>query len=246
MTDGRAVLIADDHAPTRRLIRQSVEMRGFTVEVEVADADSAIRRCGEHDVDVALLDIRMPGGGIRAATEIGSAHPDVAVVMLTVSDDDDDFYAALTAGASGYLLKGRDPAEIPDALCRILSGEAAIDGVLMRRLLGKFRSLDATQRVRRLLPGGMQLTSKEWEVLGLLNEGLSTGEIARRLFVADVTVRTHVAAIVRKLGVSDRSEVVRLLQDTIAAVPGTVDAPRGPHPADDRPRAPAPQRRGHR
>ncbi len=215
VSTGPDVLVADDHAPTRQLIRRSLEARGFTVMAEVADAHSAIRVCDEHDVDAALLDIRMPGGGIHAASVIGRAQPDIAIVMLTVSDEDEDFFAALAAGASGYVLKGGDPKGIPDTLLRVLSGEAAIDGRLTRRLLGQYRSLDAAQRLRRLLPGGTRLTSKEWEVLGLLNEGLSTGEIARRLFVADVTVRTHVAAVVRKLGVTDRSEAVRVLRDAL-------------------------------
>ena len=212
VTEGPSVLIADDHAPTRALIRRSIEQGGFTVKAEVPDAEAAIRLCEEGDVDVALLDVRMPGGGVHAANVIGTRQPHTAIVMLTVSDDDADFFAALSAGASGYVIKGGDPQGIPDVLWRVLSGEAAVDGVLTKRLVGEYRSWHAEQRMRTLLPPGVHLTHKEWEVVGLLDQGLSTGEIARRLFVADVTVRTHVAAIVRKLSVATRGEALEVLR----------------------------------
>jgi DNA-binding NarL/FixJ family response regulator len=221
VTESPRVLIADDHAPTRTLIRRSIEQRGFTVKAEVPDAQAAIRACSEGDVDVALLDVRMPGGGVHAATVIGAGQPQTAIVMLTVSDDDADFFAALSAGASGYLLKGGDPLRIPDVLWRVLSGEAAVDGTLTKRLVGEYRSWHANQRMRTLLPDGVHLTQKEWEVVGLLDQGLSTSEMARRLFVADVTVRTHVAAVVRKLGVATRVEALAMLRGSPADGPST-------------------------
>ena len=214
VTGAPSVLIADDHAPTRALIRRSLEQRGFTVTAEVPDAHAAIRVCSESHVDVALLDVRMPGGGVHAATVIGNTKPDTAIVMLTVSDQDADFFAALSAGAAGYLLKGGDPHGIPDVLWRVLSGEAVVDGVLTKRLVGEFRSRRNEERMRAQLPEGVSLTQKEWEVVGLLDQGLSTGEIARRLFVADVTVRTHVAAVIHKLGVATRAEALARLRGT--------------------------------
>ena len=132
--------------------------------------------------------------------------------MLTVSADTRDFFSALSAGASGYLLKGQDPASLAEALRRVLCGEAALDGMLAKRLIREYSTRTRWQAICERLPGGRHLTPKEWEVLGLLNEGLVTSDIAERMFVADVTVRTHLASIVRKLGVADRAEAVHVLR----------------------------------
>jgi DNA-binding NarL/FixJ family response regulator len=209
---GQRVLIADDHAPTRAMVRRAVEDGGFLVCADVADADGAIRAARETKPDVVLLDVRMPGGGIHAADVIGTEQPDLPIVMLTISDEDSDLFTALAAGASGYLLKGQDPATIPEALCMVLSGEAALSRTLVKRVVQEYRDRDARQRMRARLPRGARLTPKEWEVLELLNDGLGTAEIARQLFVADVTVRTHLAAIIRKLHANDRAGVLRMLR----------------------------------
>jgi len=209
---GPRVLIADDHAPARAMVRRAIEDGGFVVCAEVADADAAIRAARDTTPDVVLLDVRMPGSGIRAADVIGTEHPDIPIVMLTVSDEDSDLFSALSAGASGYLLKGQDPATIPEALRMVLSGEAALSRTLVKRLVQEYRARDTRQRIRARLPGGSRLTPKEWEVLELLNEGLGTAEIARKLFVADVTVRTHLAAIIRKLRAKDRAGVLRMVR----------------------------------
>src|SRR6185436_1396061 len=153
----------------------------------------------------------MPGNGIVAAGEIVEAVPDTAVVMLTVSRDDDDLFAALRLGAVGYLLKDVAAERLADALEAVLEGEAALPGTLVARLVEEFRSRGR----RRLLtlPGrnSVELTDREWEVLQLLRRDRTTAEIAESLFVSETTVRTHVSAILRKLRVSDRREAVRLL-----------------------------------
>ena len=213
---GRRVLIADDHAPTRAVVRRAIEDGGFVVCADVADADAAIRATRDTTPDVVLLDVRMPGSGIRAAEVIGTEHPDIPIVMLTVSDEDSDLFSALSAGASGYLLKGQDPATIPEALRMVLSGEAALSRKLVKRLVQEYRDRDTRQRMRARLPRGARLTPKEWEVLELLNDGLGTAEIASRLFVADVTVRTHLAAIIRKLHAKDRAGVLRMLRGELS------------------------------
>ena len=207
------VLIADDHAATRALIRRAVEDDGFLVCAEAPDATGAIRAARETSPDVVLLDVRMPGGGIRAAEVIRTKQPEVFIVMLTISATDEDLFSAISAGASGYLLKGQEPAAIPSALRRVLSGEAALPGALVKRLVQEYRARDQDQRIRARLPRDARLTSKEWEVLELLNEGFGTAEISRRLFVAEVTVRSHVAALVRKLHLKDRVGLLRLLKD---------------------------------
>jgi len=232
------VLIADDHAPTRAMIRGAVEAGGFEVVGEVADAYGAIREVGQTRPDVALLDVRMPGGGLHAAEVISTGQPDVSVVMLTVSADEDDFFSALSVGASGYLLKGQDPAEIPKALARVLSGEAAVDGMLAKRLVQEFRAQDPRPKRRSRLPNGAKLTPKEWQVLEFLDEGSTTKEIAAHLRVEDVTVRTHLSNIYRKLNATSRSDALGLVrryqrgprraQDDQGPQPGVRTSPADP------------------
>jgi DNA-binding NarL/FixJ family response regulator len=212
MESGPRALIADDHAPTRAMVRRAVESDGFRVCAEVPDAYQAIRAAREARPDVAILDIRMPGGGIRAAKEISTEQPEISIVMLTVSDEDNDLFSALSAGASGYVLKGQDPATIPQALRIALAGEAALSGSLVKRLVKDYRVRDLRQRINAGVPHQARLTPRELEVLELLNEGLATAEIGTRLFVADVTVRTHLAAIMRKLDVNDREGLLKLVR----------------------------------
>ena len=162
---------------------------------------------------MCLLDINMPGNGIAAAAEIRRRVPETTIVMLTVSEDDADLFDALRAGALGYLLKDIDPVRLPHALQGVLDGEAAMPRTLVARVLEEFRSRGSRTRV--FLPGRRpaELTSREWEVLELMREGLSTAEIASRLFVEPGTVRTHVAAILRKLHVADRKSALQLFYE---------------------------------
>ncbi len=205
------VLIADDHPPTRAGVRTALQDHGFEVCAEVGTARAAVDAAMAERPDVCLLDIHMPGNGIAAAAHISAALPDVAVVMWTVSRDDQDLFDALRAGASGYLLKDVDPDRLPDALRDVMRGEASLPQSLVTRLVSEFRGRE--QR-RRLPLGGRRsatLTSREWQTLELMRQGLSTAEIAERLFIAPVTVRTHISALLRKLRVPDRESAIRLL-----------------------------------
>jgi DNA-binding NarL/FixJ family response regulator len=224
ITNGPRVLIADDHAPTRAMIRRAVEAEGFVVCAEVADADAAIHGVHESSPDVIILDIRMPGGGIRAAEVVGTDKPQISIVMLTVSGEDDDLFSALSVGASGYLLKGQDPAKIPETLRSVLSGETVLSPVLVKNLVREYRVQDVRHRVRRQLPNVTRLTPREWEVLELLSDGYGTAEIGQRLFVADVTVRSHLASIAHKLKVKDRAGVLRLIRRQMGAGGSAPDA----------------------
>jgi DNA-binding NarL/FixJ family response regulator len=205
------VVIADDHPPTRMGVRMALEDAGMEIVAEVATADAAIAAVVERRPDLALLDIMMPGSGVRAAREIAVRTPEVAVVMLTASRDDLDLFQALSAGARGYLLKDTDPDRLPIALEGVLAGEAALPRALVARLIDEFRARDLAPGDRRDGPFGL-LTEREWDVLRLMQQGLTTAEMADRLFVSTVTVRTHVAAILRKLRVRDRAEAVTLLE----------------------------------
>jgi DNA-binding NarL/FixJ family response regulator len=203
------VLIADDHPPTRAGVRLSLEDSGrFEVVGEASSAPAAVETAQLLKPDIALLDIKMPGDGIVAAREIAAACPDTVVVMLTVSRDDSDLFAALRAGAKGYLLKDIDPDRLPNALEGVIGGEAALPRGLVARLIDEFRERDEVGR-RSSGPLGT-LTEREWETLELMKQGLSTAEIAAKLFVSPVTVRTHVSAILRKLQVSTRADAVRV------------------------------------
>jgi len=211
MTAPITVLLADDHARTRALVRNALESTGdFHVCVEAADAAGAVEGAKRERPDVCLLDINMPGNGIAAATQISGALPDTSVVMLTVSRQDEDLFDALRAGASGYLLKGLDEATIGDALRRVLAGEATLPGTLVARLVDEFR--DREHR-RVAVPDGQaaRLTGREWDVLELMRKGAGTAEISERLFVSPTTVRSHVSSILRKLGVPTREAAIRLL-----------------------------------
>ena len=202
------VVVADDHAPTRMGVRLALEEDGFEVVGEAATAPSAVQTAADQAPDVVLLDVHMPGGGIAAARTIARDLPDVAVVMLTVSRDDNDLFEALRAGARGYLLKDIDPSRLPHALRGVLEGEAALPRGLVARLVDEFRGRERTPG--QSLRATASLTSREWEVLDLLRDGLDTAEIARRLFVSPVTVRTHVSAVLRKLKVGSREAAVEM------------------------------------
>jgi DNA-binding NarL/FixJ family response regulator len=210
------VLIADDHPPTRAGIRSSLEEDGFVVCAEVADGPSAVEAAVRERPDVCLLDIHMPGNGISAAKEISAQVPETAVVMLTVSRSDDDVFDALRAGAAGYLLKDMDSTRLARALEGVLRGEAALPRTLVARLVDEFRDRGRTRRAPVRGERGALLTSREWEVLDLMRDGLTTAQISDRLFVSQATVRSHVAAILRKLGAPDRKTALALLDDAPA------------------------------
>lgn len=209
MTEEITVVIADDHPPTRAGIRVSLEDAGLVVVGEVGDASSAVSSVSEHRPRLALLDVHMPGGGIKAAGEISDQFPGTLVVMLTVSRNDEDLFDSLRAGAAGYLLKDTDPERLGAALKGVINGEAAVPRQLVLRLVDEFR----TRGKRRLTLVGkrnVQLTSREWEVLDLLREGCTTDIIAKRLFVSRATVRSHISSLLKKLDVPDRESAVRL------------------------------------
>lgn len=210
MTHPISVLLADDHSRTRAMVRAALERKGdFRVCAEATDADSALLASEREQPDVCLLDINMPGSGIAAAARITAALPGTAVVMLTVSRQDEDLFDALRAGASGYLLKGMDEDAIGDALHRVLNGEATLPGSLVARLVEEFRDREH-HRVAVATGPAARLTGREWDVLELMRKGATTGEISERLFVSPTTVRSHVSAILRKLGVPNRAAAIKL------------------------------------
>lgn len=205
------VVIADDHAPTRAGVRCALEDGGFEVVAEVNRGDDAVDAAIRERPDVCVLDINMPDSGIAAAARITERLPGTAVVMLTVSREDEDLFAALRAGALGYLLKDMDPGRLAAALHGVLSGEAALPRTLVARLVQEFRTPERNRSVPLVRRRGAKLTEREWEVLELLRKQSTTAEIAQRLGLSDVTVRRHVSSILAKLRVPDRRAMARLL-----------------------------------
>lgn len=206
------VLIADDHFPTRVGVRLALEEDGFIVCAEESTGPGAVAAALRDRPDVCLLDVHMPGGGIEAATMIRSRLPDTKIVMLTSSGNDDDLFAALHAGASGYLPKGILPAQLGPAVRDVLRGEAALPGALVARLIREFRVRARRGETALVRRGENDLTCREWEVLDCLCDGLSTVRIAKRLFISQTTVRRHVGSIMKKLGVSTREAAVEAVR----------------------------------
>jgi DNA-binding NarL/FixJ family response regulator len=203
--------MADDHVRLRALIRQALEADGCEVVGEAADATGAVDLTVEHRPDVALLDIHMPGSGIQAAQEIARSVPETVIVMLTQSSEDDDLFDSLRAGASGYLLKDTDPDRLADALRSALAGEGAMSPRLVARIMAEFRA-PSRRRLGRKSPAAARLSAREWEVMELLGQGISTEDVAARLFVSPTTVRVHVSTVLKKLRVRDRASAFRLLR----------------------------------
>jgi DNA-binding NarL/FixJ family response regulator len=197
----------------RTRVREALEQGGFEVCGEASNAGQAVEMALVSKPDVVLLDIHMPGNGIRAAREVSTVLPQSVVVMLTQSQDESDLFDALRAGATGYLKKDMNPDRLPDALRGVMNGEAAIPRALVARILDEFRA-PAIRRLGRKTKAAALLTSREWEVMELLGEGQSTEEVARWLFLAPTTVRVHLSSVLKKLRVKDRQSAFELLRGT--------------------------------
>jgi DNA-binding NarL/FixJ family response regulator len=207
-----SVVIADDHELARAGIRLTLDRSAaFEVCAEAATADDAVELSLLHRPAITLLDVQMPGGGIQAARRIAAAAPDVTVVMLSVVADDEQLFAALRAGAAGYLRKDMDPDRLPDALLGAIRGEAALARQDVGRIVAEFRRR-GDRRVA--LPGGrtVQLTEREWAICSRLLDGATTRQVGQELHVAPVTVRRHVSEVVAKLQVRDRAAALDLLR----------------------------------
>ncbi len=197
--------------PLRGRIRAALEAGGIEVVAEAGTAEQAVQLTLEHEPDVALLDVHMPGNGIRAALRIGKEAPGTAVVMLTQSKEDEDLFDSLRAGAVGYLLKDTSPAALPVALRSVLAGEAAMPPSLVARVLQEFRG-PSRRRFALRSPQTEKLSPREYEVMEMLSQGKSTEEVAKELFLSPTTVRVHVSTVLKKLAVKDRESAFSLLR----------------------------------
>jgi len=215
------VVIADDQHLVRTGFRMILRDDGIPVVAEAADGAEAVAAVREHRPDVVLMDIRMPDvDGLEATRRIIAAEPDTRsrIIILTTFDLDEYVYAALAAGASGFLLKHVSPEYLTAAIRMVRSGDALLAPSITRRLVERFaRPGLSPARARRELSG---LSPRELEVLGLLARGLSNAELAAELTLSEATVKTHVARILAKLQLRDRVQAVVLAYETGLATPG--------------------------
>jgi DNA-binding NarL/FixJ family response regulator len=207
------VVIADDQALVRSGFRMILEARDdIDVVGEAGDGGEAVALVSAGETDVVLMDVRMPGmDGIEATRRIVASGSPARIVILTTHDVDEYVFAALRAGASGFLLKDVRPAELVEAIRVVAGGDALLAPTVTRRLLDRFAG---TLPEPAAAPSGLdELTERETEVLRFVALALSNAEIAERLVLTEATVKTHVSAVLRKLGLRDRVQAVVLAYD---------------------------------
>ncbi|CAL9484079.1 Transcriptional regulatory protein LnrK [Streptomyces sp. enrichment culture] len=228
---GRAprVLVADDQTLIRTGFRLILTARGIDVVGEAADGAEAVAAARELRPDVVLMDIRMPNtDGLEATRRILEHTPDCRVLILTTFDLDRYVYAALSLGASGFLLKDVTPEHLAAAVRLVDTGDALLAPSITRRLVERFASPSACgPAVHADLSA---LTPRELEVLSLLGRGLSNAELAAELTLSEATVKSHVARIFAKLSLRDRAQAVVLAYETELVRPGESGGRRPPAP----------------
>jgi DNA-binding NarL/FixJ family response regulator len=218
------VLIADDQELVRAGFRMILEVEDdIEVVGEASDGAAAVEAARKLDPDIVLMDVRMPGtDGIEATRRLVISGSRARVLMLTTFDADDYVYAAMKAGASGFMLKNAPPQRLVDAVHATAAGEAQLAPAIVQRMLQEFVRRPAPRATRP--PELDELTNRELEVLKLVARGLSNAEIATELFLGDATVRTHVSRILLKLQLRDRTQAVVLAYESGLVQPGEVTA----------------------
>ncbi|MEO3862604.1 response regulator transcription factor [Acrocarpospora sp. B8E8] len=210
------IVVADDQALVRAGVRMTLEAAGdMTVCAEAADGAQAVQEAERHRPDVVLMDLRMPRvDGLEATRRILAARPGTRIVVLTTFAEDENVYAALRAGALGFLVKDDPPDRMVEAVRRAAQGEPLLAASVLRRVAA--RALAAEDGHLRVPPS---LTERELQVLTLVGIGLSNGEIGERLHLGVTTVKTHVAAVMDKLDLRNRTQAA-----VVAHRLGLVDA----------------------
>jgi DNA-binding NarL/FixJ family response regulator len=219
MNNPLRIVIADDHPVFLEGLQGILEEdASFTVVATAADGDAAIAAIQAYRPDLVLMDLRMPGtGGVEATAQVTAKHAGTAVLVLTMSEDDDSVFAALRAGARGYLLKEASAEDIRRSAHAVAHGEAIFGPRVADRVISFFSTLTGS--------GGAtpfpQLTNREREILSLVAAGCDNATIARRLVLSDKTVRNHVSAILTKLRAATRAEAVARARDAGLGSNGT-------------------------
>jgi len=198
------ILIADDHAVVRAGLRTLLEQQGkFRVVAEANNGEEAVEMAKEIEPDIAILDIRMPGiSGIDACRQIIESVENCRVIMLTSYAEDELLFAAIQAGASGYVLKRIGDNELIHAVERVSRGEGMLDPAMTATVFSEMRKANEAQQAAAF----SELTPQEMAVLGLVAEGMTNRQIAMKLFLGEGTVRNYVSSVLAKIGVANRAE----------------------------------------
>ncbi len=228
-----SVLLVDDQPLLRSGFRMILEAEpDLEVVSEAGDGAGACELAHRLHPDVVLMDIRMPNvDGIEATRRIVAADPTIRVLVLTTFDLDEYAFGALSAGASGFLLKDVRPDELCEAVRTVAAGNAVVSPRATRRLLDEYaRRLPAAAAAGNNLPDVSQLTDREREVLGAVAQGMSNSEIALELFVSEATVKSHIGRILAKLALRDRVQLVILAYEIGLVRPGAAPPPANGEP----------------
>jgi DNA-binding NarL/FixJ family response regulator len=213
------VLVVDDQPLVRSGFRMILDERDDLELVgEAADGEQGIELARKLDPDVILMDVRMPNlDGVEATRRLVATGTRARILVLTTFDLDEYVYAAVRAGASGFLLKDVEPTELVDAIRVVAAGNSLFGPAATQRLVERFAGTPEPLNEQAL----EHLTEREREILRLLAGGLSNAELAEKLFLSETTVKTHVSAVLRKLGVRDRVQAVIAAYDAGLVRPGT-------------------------
>jgi two-component system, NarL family, response regulator DevR len=195
------VFLLDDHEVVRRGVRELIEAEDDMVVVgEAGTAEEALGRIPATTPDVAVLDVRLPDGdGIEVCRDVRSKHPEISCIMLTSFADDEAVYAAIMAGASGYVLKQVRGSDLIDGIRRVAKGDSLLDPTVTTRLLDRIRHQGDADELAAL-------SDQERKILDLIAEGLTNRQIGERMYLAEKTVKNYVSNLLSKMGMSRRTE----------------------------------------
>jgi DNA-binding NarL/FixJ family response regulator len=204
------LLIADDHTLFREGVKALLATTDdITIVGEAEDGATAVERCRASEPDIVLMDIKMPDlNGIQATQQILESHPETGVIMLTMLEDDASVFAAMRAGARGYVLKGASPDEMLSVIRAVAEGQALFGPAIATRLMNYFQELGRMPVAEKSGSPFPELTERELEVLHVIAQGHNNQEIAQKLVISPNTVRNHITSIFSKLQVADRAEAI--------------------------------------
>lgn len=205
------LMIVDDHTLFREGLRAIFKaVPDIEIVGEAGDGSTAVQMALELQPEIILMDIQMEyPNGIEACKRILEAQPDIAVIMLTMLEDADSLFAAMVAGAKGYVLKGADKAEVLKTIRAVADGEVLFGAAIASRMTDFFRSVGSAPRIARPQAAPFpELTEREYEILELIAQGLNNADIGERLTIAPKTISNHISHIFNKLQVADRTQAV--------------------------------------
>ena len=197
-------------------IRMALAKDGIRICAEAKSVQELVTAGMRHQPDACIVDVHLSGDGFHAAAEMAARAPAVPVVLLVDDDCDEQFLEAIRLGATGYVRRTIAPSALANVVRAVAKGEPAIPRSLVRTLIDDYRDRPARRCVPARGGRGVELTAREWDVLSLMRDDLSTREIADRLRISEVTVRRHISAVVKKLRVENRADALKLLQTSEA------------------------------